>query len=53
MAHLSRDHNLMDLARMTIRAVVQDKGLCLKEKNIRLMDTYFDRPTEWDDLSAG
>jgi phosphoribosyl 1,2-cyclic phosphodiesterase len=50
MAHLSRDHNLMDLARLTVNNVVEERGFSLKEYNIELRDTYFDRATEWDDL---
>lgn len=50
MAHLSRDHNLMDLARLTVNNIVQEKGISLEEQKVRLMDTYFDRPTKWDAL---
>lgn len=50
MAHLSRDHNLMDLARLTLNNVVEERGVSLKEERIELLDTYFDRATEWDDL---
>ena len=50
MAHLSRDHNLMDLARLTVNNIVEDRGLSLKESKVRLMDTYFDRATKWDTL---
>lgn len=51
MAHLSRDHNMMDLARMTMTDHLQRCRLPQKDR-IRVMDTYFDRPTLWDDLSA-
>lgn len=48
LAHLSREHNMLDLARMTVNSVVEEFGIHLKERNIRLMDTYYDRPTAWD-----
>ncbi|MVP00731.1 MULTISPECIES: MBL fold metallo-hydrolase [Paenibacillus] len=50
MAHLSQNHNLMDLARLTLNNVVEDRGVSLKERKVRLMDTYFDRPTKWEEL---
>lgn len=49
LAHLSRDHNLMDLARLTVNSMVEDR-LEPDDHRARLMDTYFDRATEWDDL---
>ncbi|MGX4588465.1 MBL fold metallo-hydrolase [Paenibacillus chitinolyticus] len=52
MAHLSQNHNLMDLARLTLNSVLEDRGVSLKERNIRLMDTYFDRPTKWEELGT-
>ncbi|MNH92323.1 putative metallo-hydrolase YycJ [compost metagenome] len=50
MAHLSRDHNLMDLARLTVNNIVEDHGISLESQKVRLMDTYFDRPTKWDEM---
>ncbi|TXK77721.1 MBL fold metallo-hydrolase [Paenibacillus sp. N3.4] len=50
MAHLSRDHNLMDLARLTVNNIIQERAP--ESKQIRLMDTYFDRPTKWDVLGS-
>ncbi len=50
MAHLSRDHNLMDLARLTVNNIVEERGVSLKEQKVQLVDTYFDRPTKWDAL---
>lgn len=50
MAHLSRDHNLMDLARLTLNSVIEERGVSLREERIELRDTYFDRATEWDHL---
>lgn len=51
MAHLSRDHNMMDLARMTVSEHLNQCKVKKKDR-IQLMDTYFDRPTLWDDLSS-
>ncbi len=48
LAHLSRDHNMMDLAKLTVHNVVEERGFSLSDRRIRLMETYFDRPTLWD-----
>ena len=48
LAHLSRDHNLMDLAKLTVHNVVEERGISLNERRVKLMDTYYDRPTLWD-----
>lgn len=48
LAHLSRDHNVMDLAKLTIHNIVEDRGISLQERKVELMDTYHDRPTLWD-----
>ena len=48
LAHLSRDHNVMDLAKLTVHSVVEGKGYSLSDRKIRLMETYYDRPTFWD-----
>lgn len=50
LAHLSRDHNLMDLARLTVNNILKEHGILEKYPQLRLMDTYYDRPTLWDDL---
>lgn len=50
MAHLSRDHNMIDLARMTVEQQLEAEGIQLQKHGTELMDTYYDRPTEWDDL---
>jgi len=52
MAHLSRDHNLMDLARLTVNNVLEERGACAGGAKPRLMDTYFDRSTKWDSLDS-
>lgn len=51
LAHLSREHNLMDLAKMTVRDVMEDHGLFFKDHEFQLRDTYYDRPTPWDKVS--
>jgi phosphoribosyl 1,2-cyclic phosphodiesterase len=51
MAHLSRDHNLLDLARLTVNNLVEDRGISLETSKLQLKDTYHDRPTKWDSLS--
>lgn len=53
MAHLSRNHNLLDLARLTMKNLLHERGFQTEgqgPKAIALMDTFHDRPTEWDDL---
>lgn len=50
LAHLSLDHNMQELARMTVDQVVNEMGICLEDRNIQLMDTYSDRPTAWDQV---
>lgn len=48
LAHLSRDHNMLDLARMTVSGVLEQYGVRCGENGPALMDTYHDRPTRWD-----
>jgi len=50
MAHLSRDHNMLDLARLTLNNIAQERGFDLQKKGIRLMDTFHDRATKWEVL---
>lgn len=52
LAHLSRDHNQMDLAKLTVNTIVRESGLITEERPLRLMDTYYDRSTAWDDVGA-
>lgn len=52
LAHLSREHNQMDLARMTVQNVMDDRGHFYKESEFKLCDTYYDKPTAWDNVSA-
>lgn len=48
LAHLSRDHNMLDLARMTVSGILEQYGVKCGENGPKLMDTYYDRPTKWD-----
>lgn len=50
LAHLSRDHNMLDLAKLTVQHVLEEQGYSLQERKLELMDTYYDRPTRWDRL---
>lgn len=49
LAHLSLDNNMADLARMTVDSILTEAGLEVK-KDVRLFDTYHDRPTPPDRL---
>jgi phosphoribosyl 1,2-cyclic phosphodiesterase len=51
LAHLSRDHNMMDLARMTVGDILQENGISVSEEKLSIKDTYYDRATPWDQLS--
>lgn len=48
LAHLSRDHNMLDLARMTVSDILEQHGVRCGQNGPVLMDTYYDRPTGWD-----
>lgn len=48
LAHLSRDHNMLDLARMTVSGILEQYGVRCGDNGPALMDTYHDRPTQWD-----
>lgn len=50
MAHLSKDHNMIDLARMTVTNICQERDRCLQAHRVKLMDTFEERATEWEDL---
>jgi phosphoribosyl 1,2-cyclic phosphodiesterase len=51
LAHLSRDHNMMDLAKMTVRDSMEERGCFYKDSEFKLCDTYYDRATPWDKVS--
>lgn len=44
LAHLSRDNNLPQLARLTVQNILEDYGIFL-DQEVELADTYFDRAT--------
>ncbi len=48
LAHLSQEHNLMDLAKLTVNTVLEDNGFFYQKHELALCDTYHDRPTLWD-----
>lgn len=52
LAHLSLDHNMIDLARMSVRAAMEDRGCFYKDSEFKLCDTYCDRPTPWDNVGG-
>jgi len=51
LAHLSREHNIPDLARISVRGAMEDRGCFYKDSEFKLCDTYFDRPTPWDTVA--
>lgn len=52
LAHLSLQHNLMDLAKLTVNTVLEDNGFFYHQHEFALRDTYPDMPTEWDLVKA-
>lgn len=52
LAHLSQDHNLMDLAKLTVNTLLEEHGRLQQFPKLKLMDTYYDRPTSWDTVYA-
>ncbi|MCM3785326.1 MBL fold metallo-hydrolase [Neobacillus mesonae] len=52
LAHLSRDHNMMELAKLTVRGAMEDRGCFYKDSEFQLCDTYYDRPTPWDKVGS-
>ncbi|XEC95061.1 MBL fold metallo-hydrolase [Paenibacillus tarimensis] len=50
LAHLSLDHNLMDLAKLTVNSILENRGFFFKKDEFSLRDTYHDRPTPWDEV---
>ncbi|WP_169084087.1 MBL fold metallo-hydrolase [Paenibacillus sp. PL91] len=50
LAHLSLDHNLMDLAMLTVNSILEDNGIFYKKEEHPLRATYHDRPTPWDEV---
>lgn len=50
LAHLSLDHNLMDLAMLTVNNILEDNGIFYKKEEFPLRATYHDKPTPWDEV---
>ncbi|MCM3747918.1 MBL fold metallo-hydrolase [Paenibacillus pasadenensis] len=50
LAHLSLNHNMMDLARMTVNGVMEDRGHFFRKDEHPLRDTYPYQPTPWDQI---
>lgn len=51
LAHLSLDHNQMDLAMLTVNSVFEDNGVFYKREEFPLRPTFADRPTPWDTIN--
>jgi len=51
LAHLSLDHNQMDLAMLTINSIFESNGIFYKREEFPLRPTFADRPTPWDAVS--
>jgi len=51
LAHLSLDHNMQDLARMTVESILESRGIFLKKEDDVLKPTWHDRATPWDDVT--
>jgi phosphoribosyl 1,2-cyclic phosphodiesterase len=52
LAHLSQEHNQMDLAKLTVNTVLEDNGIFYNKNEFVICDTYYDRPTLWDLVKA-
>ncbi|GIP40603.1 metallo-hydrolase [Paenibacillus sp. J31TS4] len=50
LAHLSQNHNMLELAQMTVGDILSQNGIHKEERNLDIRDTYHDRSTEWDRL---
>jgi len=50
LAHLSQDHNQMDLAMLTVNSIFENNGIFYKREEFPLRPTFADRPTPWDVL---
>jgi phosphoribosyl 1,2-cyclic phosphodiesterase len=47
LAHLSLQHNMIDLARMSVTNVLRERGVDLQARGVAIHDTYHDRPIDW------
>ncbi|MGO4370228.1 MBL fold metallo-hydrolase [Paenibacillus sp. YIM B09110] len=50
LAHLSLDHNVMDLAKLTVNSILEDHGIFYKKEEHPLRETHHDKPTPWDEV---
>lgn len=48
LAHLSKEHNLMELAKLTVNRALENNGLFFHAHELTLCDTHPDRSTPWD-----
>ncbi|RUS48820.1 MBL fold metallo-hydrolase [Cohnella sp. AR92] len=48
LAHLSQEHNMMELAKMTVSNVLEDGGIFYQANEFALCETHYDKPTPWD-----
>lgn len=48
LAHLSLDHNQMDLAMLTVNSILENHGIFYTKEEFPLRHTYADRATPWD-----
>ncbi|MEW4372412.1 MBL fold metallo-hydrolase [Paenibacillus kandeliae] len=51
LAHLSLDHNMMELAKLSVRDAMESRGCFYKDHEFQLCETYYNRPTPWDALN--
>ena len=49
LAHLSKENNMIDLARLTVKNILEEQGLRVGD-DVYLHDTYPDRPTKLEEL---
>jgi phosphoribosyl 1,2-cyclic phosphodiesterase len=49
LAHLSKENNMIDLARLTVKSVLEERGLKVGD-DVHLRETYPDRPTRLEVL---
>lgn len=49
LAHLSKENNMMDLAKLTVKNILEEKGLHVGD-DVYLKETYPDRPTKLEIL---
>jgi phosphoribosyl 1,2-cyclic phosphodiesterase len=47
LAHLSQENNMLQLAHLTVKNILEDNGVFL-DQDVELCDTYFDRATPLD-----